>query len=369
MEARKKAEAEAAMIAGAKCLKTSMLGRWKPDWELAAVEYEKAAVAFRVAKAMPQAIGAFTKLAEAHEKSNSLFAAAKHFETAALLAKDLKQTEHAAQLYEKSSALHVEDGRVDDAASALVKGARAVEAESAQRGSDLMLAACDLFDDADLSQVQELASLDTYKAAVQYLLRSKQYARAATLLRRQALMHVRVDQPHGVAVCELSRVVVLLKGNDYEAAAAGCDEAQARGDGFGGNDEAFSALELLDAYARQDAEAVAAVLSQSAFSYLDNAVSLLAKTLTLETAAVPGHKIVSATSSGRGGRGGSDGGLMAAAAAEGAGGVVLAAPTVEQAAGDFGEVAPEDDPSLKAPPEMPAAPPPPPPLDDDDDLT
>lgn len=204
---------------------------------------------------------------------------------------------------------------------------------------------------------------------MQYLLRSKQYARAATLLRRQALMHVRVDQPHGVAVCELSRVVVLLKGNDYEAAAAGCDEAQARGDGFGGNDEAFSALELLDAYARQDAEAVAAVLSQSAFSYLDNAVSLLAKTLTLETAAVPAHKIVSATSSGRGGRGGSDGGLMAAAAAEGAGGVVLAAPTVEQAAGDFGEVAPEDDPSLKAPPEMPAAPPPPPPLDDDDDLT
>ena len=36
MEARKLKEGEAAMAAGAKCKKTSLLGRWKPDWEAAA---------------------------------------------------------------------------------------------------------------------------------------------------------------------------------------------------------------------------------------------------------------------------------------------------------------------------------------------
>ena len=40
MEARKLKEGEAAMAAGAKCKKTSLLGRWKPDWEAAAADRE-----------------------------------------------------------------------------------------------------------------------------------------------------------------------------------------------------------------------------------------------------------------------------------------------------------------------------------------
>ena len=65
MEARKLKEGEAAMAAGAKCKKTSLLGRWKPDWEGASSEYEKAATAFRVGKAIHQAIGMYQKASEA----------------------------------------------------------------------------------------------------------------------------------------------------------------------------------------------------------------------------------------------------------------------------------------------------------------
>lgn len=279
MEARKLAEAEAAMAAGAKLLKTSMFGRWKPDYEMAATEYEKAAVAFRVAKAMPQAIGAFMKCAEAHEQSNSKFMAAKHLETAALLAKDnLKLYEQTCQLYEKSSKLHEEDNRVDAAADALIKAARAIESENTERGSKLVEVACDLYENAiELTEVQVLQSLDTYKAAVQYLNRAKQYARAASLLSRQASVHARVDQPHNVARCELSSIILLLKANKFVAAEDGCNAAQARGDGFGGNDEAFAAVELLDAYARQSAEAIAACVAQPVFTYLDNHVTLIAR--------------------------------------------------------------------------------------------
>ena len=51
MEQRKLAEGEKHMVAAAKCLKTRPFGRWKVDWEEAAAEYDKAATAFKVAKA------------------------------------------------------------------------------------------------------------------------------------------------------------------------------------------------------------------------------------------------------------------------------------------------------------------------------
>jgi len=352
------------MAAAAKHLKTGML-KWKPDWDMAGAEYEKAAIAFRVAKATPQAIGAFVKASEANQKMASLFAASKHLESAAFLAKDLKQVAYAADLYEKASQLHNEDGRVDTAAEALTKAARTVEAEDAQRGAALMGSACDLFEHADdLTEVQVLASLETYKAAVAYLLRAKRYAHAASLLRRQARVHACVDQPHGVARCEFSCVIVLLAANDYESAAQGCEEAQARGDGFGGNDEAFTAVELLDAYAQQSAEALSACLAQQVFTYLDNQVTLLAKTLTLDGLAVPPHRLMaSAAAAGTGdGTGSKSGGDVPPS---------LAAPRVDQSAGDFGEVAPEDDPTFQSPPAgLPAAlPQMAAPVDDDDDLT
>ena len=81
MEARKIKEGETALLAAAKCLKTSYF-KWKPDWESAASEYEKAATAFRVGKAVPRAIDAFCRASEAHEKFDSTFMAAKHLETA-----------------------------------------------------------------------------------------------------------------------------------------------------------------------------------------------------------------------------------------------------------------------------------------------
>ena len=82
-----------------------------------------------------------------------------------------------------------------------------------------------------------LQSLDYYKAAVIFLVRAKRLKKAAELLRRQALVHVQATQPHGVARCELSAVVLLLAADDYEGAYEACEDAQMRGDGFGGTDE------------------------------------------------------------------------------------------------------------------------------------
>ena len=135
MEQRKVAEGEKSMVAAAKCLKTSLFSRWKVDWEEAAAEYEKAATAFKVGKALAKAVDAFCKASEAHEHFESNFMAAKHLDSAAFLTKELRDPGQAAALYERSSRLHMDGGRVDAAAEALGKAARALEASGVAAGS------------------------------------------------------------------------------------------------------------------------------------------------------------------------------------------------------------------------------------------
>ena len=317
---RKIAEANAAMAAAAKCLKTGMFSRWKPDWEAAAAEYEKAATAYRVAKNNDLAIDAFVKASEAHERFDSGFMAAKHMETAAALAGggSLRQPDKAAKLYERASVLHQEDARVENAAEALGKAARALEgvdAAATARGCTLAIAACDLYaddvHDSDVSEMRIIASLEAYKLAVPYLMRAGAPAKAAALLRRQALVHARLEQPHNLCRCELSAVVAGLAADDFTGAVAGCDAALARGDGFAGTTEAAAATSLIDAFSAQSADALAACKADQAFSFLDNQITLAVRGLTLASATAydmpaPSLSLTAISGGGGGGGGGGD---------------------------------------------------------------
>ena len=203
MEARKLKEGEAAMAAGAKCKKTSLLGRWKPDWEAAAAEYERAATCFKVAKAYARAIDAYVGASEAHTQvEGQNYMAAKHLESAGFLARDLKEAAKAAQLYEQAAKFHEADGRRDNAAEAYCKAARVLEGADDARAAALLEEACALPDDED--EVGKLAAfVEVFKTAVALLLRTGQPGAAAPLLRQQAALHARLLQPHAVARCEL----------------------------------------------------------------------------------------------------------------------------------------------------------------------
>ena len=192
MEARKQKEGEDAMAAGAKCMKTGMFSRWKPDWDAASVHYEKAATAFRVAKALPQAMDAYVKASECHRNLDSNFYAAKHLETAGLIARDnAKEPAKAATFYEMASTIHTEQGNLDCAGEALSKGARAVEEEDPARGATLFMKACDLYDDEE-EAARLLAAVETFKQAVSFLLRTKHLTQAAATLQKQARGLLRV---------------------------------------------------------------------------------------------------------------------------------------------------------------------------------
>ena len=53
------------------------------------------------------------------------------------------------------------------------------------------------------------------------MLRTAQLSQAAALLRKQAAVHTRLQQQHGVARAELSLVVVTLAADDFDGAARG----------------------------------------------------------------------------------------------------------------------------------------------------
>ena len=312
------AEAEAALLAAAKCLKSGWFK--KPDHEAAASEYEKAATAFRTVKAYPRAVDAFCKASAEHEQFDSGFMACKHLETAAFLAGagGLKQPAQSADLYERSVALHRQDGRVENACEALGKAARVLEPVDMARGAALAIAACDLYDEeisgSDVRDILLVNALEAYKLAVPLLLRAGRAAAAAGLLRRQVKVHVRVEQPHNVARCELSAVVCLLVADDYAAAATACDAAQLTGEGFSGTYEAEAAAELLEAFASQDAERVAAALANQTLSMLDHQIAQAARKLSLRSVGVP-RDLVRLQGGGSGGGGsGTSGGLERGAA-------------------------------------------------------
>ena len=324
MEARKLKEAEACMAAGAKCTKTGFFGKWKADWESAASEYERAATSFRVAKALPQAVDAYQQAARAHEQMECAYMAAKHLESGAHLLRELGRADESASLYERASALHHGDGALVQAGEALVKAARVLDGKDDARAGALVIRACAIVEEEeDAGKLR--ACVETYKQAVALLLRSQRCVDAAELLSKQAALHARLQQGHGVARCELSVVVAHLAANDFDGAEAAYASALARGGGdFAGSDEAASAEALLRAFSCQSEEQLAAAVGGQPFTYLENQVVRLARALTLRSADVPVSKLTTAAAA-----------LSVGPRAAGAAGAA--------GAGDFGEVAPEED--------------------------
>lgn len=306
MEAAKEREGDVEMARGGKCLKTGVFSRWKPDWCEASAHFEKAATLFRAARAMDKAMDAFARASEAHANLDSAFMAGKHLESAAIIARDIvKDQSKAATFFENASRVHLEAANVDAAAEALSKGGRAVEQQNPSRGCEMLIRACDLFDDVE-EQNSRVNAVETIKTvctalkqmqrspharaspllqAVSYLIRTanektrgSQLRRAAELLEKQAALHAMLDSPHNVARCELSVVVVRLAADDFEGAIDSHERAVAIPGGYAASDDAFAATALFDAYASQNEEALKACTSNQIYNFLENQVSTYAAT-------------------------------------------------------------------------------------------
>ncbi|KAJ6648225.1 Gamma-soluble NSF attachment protein [Pseudolycoriella hygida] len=109
-----------------KSLKTGLL-KWRPDYDIACDEYQKAATCYRNAKSLDQCKECLMKAAECHMENRSLFHAAKCFEQVILVLKEQNNFGEIESLAHRACRLYQQQGSPEAAASALDKAAKIIE--------------------------------------------------------------------------------------------------------------------------------------------------------------------------------------------------------------------------------------------------
>jgi len=208
-------------------------------------------------------------------------------EAAALSAKEAKNVELSVELYEKASNLYRENGSGFNAAENLAKAAKIVEPANVDKAMELLKNACELFELED----KEHYSGDTFKIAISLFLKNKKYLDCIELMKNQHRVFAKLNQQHDLHKSYLSIVVIFLFCDDYVAANNAYNEWLSSTPGFGSCAEGTAAGELLDAYQNRNPEAIKKVTGRQLFTFLDNQVCKIAKTLTVSDSLVPENKL------------------------------------------------------------------------------
>lgn len=256
-----------------KCLKTGFL-KWKPDYEGAGIEYGKAAISFKNAKAYDQAIASYTKQADVLKQTGSTFHAAKALESAAMTHKDAGDMGKAADLMDKASTMYLEHGTPDTAALTLDRAAKMLEQSLPERAIEFYLKACDVCEAEDRPhQCAEMVG-----KAARLLIRTKRLEEAAVAVQREINYYGQVENPGPLNKLVMGLVLIQLTRGDYVAA----DQAY-RGSlhfpGFAASDEAGPIERLLDAYDQGDQQATDQITKSPLFRFMENDFTKLARDL------------------------------------------------------------------------------------------
>ncbi|MBA0598712.1 hypothetical protein Gorai_008459, partial [Gossypium raimondii] len=159
------------------------LTRWSADWKSATLLYEQAANGFRVSKDYEKAKLAFEKASKGQEMLASPWDAAKHMESAAALAKELRNWTEVIDFYRRASELYMQCDRPQPASDSLAKAARALEDALPDDAVQLYTDACVILEDDGKEQM----AFDLFRAAASVYVKLEKFTDAATFLLRLGL--------------------------------------------------------------------------------------------------------------------------------------------------------------------------------------
>ncbi|MFH4973727.1 hypothetical protein AB6A40_000436 [Gnathostoma spinigerum] len=109
-------------------LKTSVLKmKFKPDYDSAAIEYGRAAVCYKNANDLNMACDMYIKASSAFSSSGNLFHCAKCKESAAMISRDMGDSENAMKYMEEAADCYAESGSSESSAMALDKAGKFLE--------------------------------------------------------------------------------------------------------------------------------------------------------------------------------------------------------------------------------------------------
>ncbi|XP_039610695.1 N-ethylmaleimide-sensitive factor attachment protein, gamma b isoform X1 [Polypterus senegalus] len=273
MAAQKINEAHEHIAKAEKYLKTSFM-KWKPDYDSAASEYAKAAVAFKNAKQYDEAKEAYLKEAEAHKDNRALFHAAKALEQAGMMLKEMQRLPEAIQLIEKASMMYVENGTPDTAAMALDRAGKLIEPINLEKAVELYQQAASVFENEErLRQAVELLG-----KASRLLVRARRFDEAAASIQKEKNMYKEIENYPTCFKKTIAQVLVHLHRNDFVAADK-CVRESYSIPGFSGSEDCVALEQLLEGYDQQDEDQVFSVCNSPLIKYMDNDYAKLALSL------------------------------------------------------------------------------------------
>ncbi|ORE06500.1 TPR-like protein, partial [Rhizopus microsporus var. microsporus] len=242
----------------------------KPDWDLAASYYDRAATCFKIAQSYDQAVQAYAKASEALFKADSIHLAGKATESAAfIIAHNLNQPQRAADAYQRASNFFMTQGSIDRAAEQLDKAGRVLESVDVNAAFDMYSKACTLYEQEDRGRF----AMDIYKKAVSLLVRNKKYDKAIEMLKRETQVLMKLSSRTHLYKAYLSILILIFAiGDDVEAGkqfSIMCGE------------EAEIAEDLLKAYDQRDQELLEKTVRLQHMTFLDNEIVKLARLLTV----------------------------------------------------------------------------------------
>ncbi|KAF9114203.1 hypothetical protein BGX27_011476 [Mortierella sp. AM989] len=256
----------------------------KPDWDIAAQYYEKAAQSFKAGKSYEQSVQAFIKTSDAMINATSLFMAGRALENGAnVCLQNLGQPERAADMYKRASELFMQNMTPDRAAEMLEKGAKAMEPISVDSAIDFYISACNIYE----SEERAKYATDTYKRTIGLLVKNKRFEKATEILMRLGKVQSEATNKSAYFKTLLSIVIIQLAAGDEVEAGKQFQEFCGI-DGFVRSEESAVAHAMLDAFEHRDQNYYNQAAARQHVGFLDNEVARLARNIAISNDLISG---------------------------------------------------------------------------------
>uniref|UniRef100_A0A158R5W2 Gamma-soluble NSF attachment protein n=1 Tax=Syphacia muris TaxID=451379 RepID=A0A158R5W2_9BILA len=256
-------------------LKTSILKmKFKPDYDSAAMEYERAAVCYRNASELSRSCVCYEKAAEMHFSNGNIFHSAKGLENAASLYKELGEHDKASSHMEVAIDRYAEAGTLDTAAMALDKAAKLFEKSDPAKAINFYKKAIEMVLQTDHSKMAD----DFTTRLTRLYLDTEQYKEAADTVDTLLEKYLELKDGGKVGQLALALVLIHLVREDTVAADKELQKA-ARCESFLHSQYANSCQALISTFESSDTELFRQILQRSELKSMDNEYLRLIKKL------------------------------------------------------------------------------------------
>ncbi|MPC20532.1 Gamma-soluble NSF attachment protein [Portunus trituberculatus] len=265
MAATKKIEEALAHIREAeKSLKTSLL-KWKPDYDVAADEYNAAATCYKTAKQFTQCRECLLKAVENYKLNRSCL------DQAALISKELGDLESIFTLCQRAACMYREHGIPDTAALSLEKGAKMIDTQLPEKALIMFEHAVDIVITED--RPRQAAE---YQSRVSRLnVKMQKYDAATDAIRREICYHQAGENQPAIGRLTVALVLVQLARGDTVAA----EKAFREWGSYCENEEVQTLEMLIQAFDEEDGDMAVKVLNSPFIKHMDVEYAKLARSL------------------------------------------------------------------------------------------